>query len=76
MSELLDEPRRAQVRDRAVDEGLGRALPAQERAAPRCHQQVPALDLGCVETRGAARAAHIGDAEPVAHRQHCHLVHG
>ena len=76
MSELLDQPGRAQVRDRAVDEGLGGAFPAQECAAPRGDQQVPAFNLGRVEPRRAAGAAHVGDAETVAHRQHCHLVHG
>lgn len=76
MSELLDQPRRAQIRNRAVDEDLGRALATDEHAAPRRDQQVPALDLGCVETRRAARATHFGDAKALASRHHRHLVHG
>jgi hypothetical protein len=52
MSELLGQPGRAQVRDRAVDEDLGPALPAQERPAPRGDQQVPALDLGSSKLSG------------------------
>jgi hypothetical protein len=65
VSVVLDLPGRAQVRDRAVDENLGPALPAQERPATDGDQQVTGGDLGSAEAAAAARAGDVGDGEPV-----------